>query len=97
MAEILRLIDVNAGGFRLKKGQRISHPNIGDNAILEWARPKGNVPQTWSAFSSHLSLSSIDIPFHCSSYLLEINFADFNSVIVEEINYVERISWNYFK
>ena len=27
MADFLRLINVNAGGFRLKKGQGILHPN----------------------------------------------------------------------
>ena len=28
MTDFLRLIDVNAGGFRLKKGQGIRHPNF---------------------------------------------------------------------
>ena len=31
VADVLRLINVNAGGFRLKKGQGILHPNLTNN------------------------------------------------------------------
>ena len=37
------------------------------------------------------------IPFNCQYYSLDIIFAELISVIVEEINYLKIISWNYFK
>ena len=33
LADFLRLIDVSAGGFRLKKGQGIIHPKFGNPSM----------------------------------------------------------------
>ena len=59
MTDFLRLIDVNAGGFRLKKGQAILQPRSGPNAV-GWVVDNVTEVQTrLDGFGQHLCLASV--------------------------------------
>ena len=42
MTDFLRLIDVNAGDFRLKKGQGILHPTVSEVSKRGWREGVGD-------------------------------------------------------